>query len=194
MTDPETAADVAVNIRRAVEYIEKQYPGAKTLDAAPILRNMKRWADRIERAMAASAVPVESLGGGAEFASDLDAALRARGLPMVANALGYSRNFAAANPHLTQTAKDHINGLCDMLEIAAGQHAPPPASVPDVLCSLYAAAAKGFHVSKSCGPDKKYHYVSKFDSLDDLQAYQSAWTAAMVSVRDAVPNTPEESP
>ncbi len=52
MTDKtETVADVGASIRRSVEYIEKQYPGDWKLDADPILRNMRRWADRIERAM-----------------------------------------------------------------------------------------------------------------------------------------------
>ena len=31
-------------------------------------------------------------------------------------ALDYSRNFAHANPNLTNTAKEHILGLCDLLE------------------------------------------------------------------------------
>lgn len=89
--------------------------------------------DAMANGIVCSPVPVESLGRDAEPTGGLDAVLRGRGLPTVNDALGYSRNFAAANPHLTQTAKDHINGLCDMLEIAAGQHAPPPASVPDGL-------------------------------------------------------------
>lgn len=81
------------------------------------------------------AVPVESLGRDAEPAGGLDAAMRTNGLPAVSDALGYSRNFAAANPHLTQTTKDHITGLCDMLELASAHQTtpstPPPASVPD---------------------------------------------------------------
>ena len=85
-------------------------------------------------AHAPPAVPVESLGRDAEPAGGLDAAMRANGLPAVSDALGYSRNFAAANPHLTQTTKDHITGLCDMLELASAHQttppAPPPASGP----------------------------------------------------------------
>ena len=81
------------------------------------------------------AVPTESLGRDAEPAGGLDAAMRTNGLPAVSDALGYSRNFAAANPHLTQTTKDHITGLCDMLELASAHQTtpptPPPASVPD---------------------------------------------------------------
>lgn len=80
-------------------------------------------------------VPVESLGRDAEPAGGLDAAMRTNGLPAVSDALGYSRNFAAANSHLTQTTKDHITGLCDMLELASAHQTtpstPPPASVPD---------------------------------------------------------------
>lgn len=79
----------------------------------------------------AASVPVESLGRDAGPASKLDVAMRARGLPTVSDALGYSRNFADANPHLTQTAKDHITGLCDMLELASAHSAPPLASVPE---------------------------------------------------------------
>lgn len=37
-------------------------------------------------------------------------------LPKVEDALLYSRNFAAASPYLTNTAKHHITGLCDLLE------------------------------------------------------------------------------
>ena len=94
----------------------------------------------------APAVPVESLGRDAEPVSGLDAAMRARGLPEVADALGYSRNFAAANPHLTQTTKDHITGLCDMLELASAHQTtpptPPPASVPDGWLLGWARAAE----------------------------------------------------
>lgn len=61
----------------------------------------------------------------------LDSVLRERGLPTVADALGYSRNYAEAAPHLTQTGKDHILGLCNMLEIAA-QH-PPAAGRADAV-------------------------------------------------------------
>ena len=43
------------------------------------------------------------------------------GLPRVEDALGYSRNFAAANPYLTNTAKEHINGLCNLLEAHSGR-------------------------------------------------------------------------
>lgn len=60
--------------------------------------------------------------------AELDLVLRERGLPTVADALGYSRNFAAANPALSQTTRDHIEGLCSMLEIAA-QH-PPEERLP----------------------------------------------------------------
>lgn len=31
----------------AIEYIEKQYPDAKQLDRGPIMRNLKRWRDKL---------------------------------------------------------------------------------------------------------------------------------------------------
>jgi len=62
--------------------------------------------------------------GRADAVPALDSVLRERGLPTVADALGYSRNFAAANPALSQTTRDHIEGLCNMLEIAANHPAP----------------------------------------------------------------------
>lgn len=40
--------------------------------------------------------------------------------PKVEEALAYSRNFARANPHLTSTAVEHIEGLADMLELTDG--------------------------------------------------------------------------
>jgi len=65
--------------------------------------------------------------------AELDSVLRERGLPTVADALGYSRNYAEATPHLTQTGKDHILSLCTMLEIAT-QH--PSAEVAGSMLSL----------------------------------------------------------
>lgn len=38
------------------------------------------------------------------------------GMPKVEDALAYSRNFADASPYLTNTAKEHIHGLCALLE------------------------------------------------------------------------------
>ena len=91
--------------------------------------------DAMANGIVCSPVPVESMGRDAEPAGGLDAAMRTNGLPAVSDALGYSRNFAAANPHLTQTTKDHITGLCDMLELASAHQTTPPtppvASVPD---------------------------------------------------------------
>jgi len=75
---------------------------------------LHRYGDAREAAGRADAVPA------------LDSVLRERGLPTVADALGYSRNFAAANPALSQTTRDHIEGLCNMLEIAANHPAPAP--------------------------------------------------------------------
>lgn len=53
-----------------------------------------------------------------EWADAIDAHL-AKGAQVpddVRLALDYSRNFAEANPNLTNTAKEHILGLCDLLE------------------------------------------------------------------------------
>lgn len=38
--------------------------------------------------------------------------------PSIADALAYSRNYATANPLLSNTAKEHILGLCNLLERA----------------------------------------------------------------------------
>lgn len=67
---------------------------------------------------------VTMAAGRADAVPGLDVVLRERGLPRVADALGYSRNFSAANPALSQTTRDHIEGLCNMLEIAAQHPAP----------------------------------------------------------------------
>lgn len=53
------------------------------------------------------------------------------------------------------------------------------------LDDLYDAASKGFHISETCGPDKKYWRVSKFQTLSELHAYEDAWRKAMLTVRDA---------
>jgi len=66
--------------------------------------------------------------------------------------------------------------------------ATPQSSAPvvgDELASLYDAASVGFHISESCGPERKFLRITSFPSLDALQAYEDAWTEAMVSVRDA---------
>lgn len=54
----------------------------------------------------------------------------------------------------------------------------------DLLKDLYKAASKGFLTSETCGPDGKYLYVCKFRNMDDLNAYEDAWRAAMLAVRD----------
>ena len=43
--EADVAVRVASHIARAIEFIEKAYPGASTLDAAIILRSMRRWRD-----------------------------------------------------------------------------------------------------------------------------------------------------
>ena len=50
---------------------------------------------------------------------------------------------------------------------------------------LYEAASKGFHISETCGPDGKYHRISKFQTLAELQAFEDAWRKAMISVRES---------
>lgn len=52
------------------------------------------------------------------------------------------------------------------------------------LSELYEAASKGFHISETCGPDKKYWHVSKFQTMAELHAFEDAWRKAMISVRD----------
>lgn len=49
----------------------------------------------------------------------------------IENALGYSRNFATAKPNIGRTEKEHILGLCNLLERVAKQAAP--VAVPDDL-------------------------------------------------------------
>lgn len=127
-------------------------------------------------AHAPPAVPVESLGRDAEPNGELDAVLRGRGLPTVNDALGYSRNFAAANPLLSQTTKDHINGLCDMLELAAGQHAKPPASVPD---GLLAATRRLAFAARTSG---------------GTAGHDAELCAALDAIEAILATTPEESP
>jgi len=50
---------------------------------------------------------------------------------------------------------------------------------------LYEAAAKGFHLSETCGPEGKFNRIIKFQTLPDLHAFEGAWRAAMTAVRDA---------
>lgn len=54
----------------------------------------------------------------------------------------------------------------------------------DHLKDLYKAASKGFLTSETCGPDGKYLYVCRFRNMDDLNAYEDTWRAAMLAVRD----------
>lgn len=61
--------------------------------------------------------------------------------PTIHDALGYSRNFAEASPYLTKTAKEHITGLCNLLEITAAQRDELLTALRDVL--PYAEACIG---------------------------------------------------
>ena len=83
---------------------------------------------------------------------DLDSVMRARGLPCVSDALGYSRNFAYANPALSQTTRDHIEGLCNMLEIAAANPSPAHAGAEDAEALAEEAAIRcGARVDRARG-------------------------------------------
>ncbi len=42
--------------------------------------------------------------------------MNSKRLPPVPDALAYSRNYAIASPYLNSTAREHIEGLCDLLE------------------------------------------------------------------------------
>jgi len=91
--------------------------------------------------------------------------------------------------------KRYNDGVPTYTEMLMGQAvdairrlATPQSSAPvvgDELASLYDAASVGFHISESCGPERKFLRITSFPSLDALQAYEDAWTEAMVSVRDA---------
>lgn len=96
---------------------------AREMPPGTVISDPRWWAPRIA-ARFATPQPPQPAGA----VPELDAVMRARGLPKVADALGHSRNFALANPTLSQTTRDHIEGLCNMLEIAAAHIAPPPAS------------------------------------------------------------------
>ena len=58
---------------------------------------------------------------------------------------------------------------------------------PNELVALYKAASVGFHVSNSYGPGDTYQYISKFRSLQDLFAYEKAWTDAMLKAKESIP-------
>jgi len=79
--------------------------------------------------------------------------------------------------------RNEIEQLCHAWLLATPQSSAPV--VGDELASLYDAASVGFHISESCGPERKFLRITSFPSLDALQAYEDAWTEAMVSVRDA---------
>lgn len=50
--------------------------------------------------------------------------------------------------------------------------------------AFYDASAKGFHISETCGPDGKYHAVSKFQTLADLHAFEDARRTLLIAERD----------
>jgi len=57
--------------------------------------------------------------------ANADELLAGIGYPAVTDALGFSENFAEANPNLTQTAKDHILALCKIIRTIAPAAAQP---------------------------------------------------------------------
>jgi len=85
--------------------------------------------------------------------------------------------------HIDETIA-HIRTLKKQVALLATPQSSAPV-VGDELASLYDAASVGFHISESCGPERKFLRITSFPSLDALQAYEDAWTEAMVSVRDA---------
>lgn len=113
------------------ELIDQLQDACVTSDGTPLTDNAEPWGcdvgllrKTIAALSALSALP-QHLPVEPETnaqVAELDSVLRERGLPTVADALGYSRNYAEANPHLTKTCKDHIQGLCNMLEIASKAH------------------------------------------------------------------------
>jgi len=58
-----------------------------------------------------------------------------------------------------------------------------PKGVSDAT-AFYDASAKGFHISETCGPDGKYHAVSKFQTLADLHAFEDARRTLLIAERD----------
>ncbi|RRN78508.1 hypothetical protein EIM50_13545 [Pseudoxanthomonas sp. SGD-10] len=55
--DGDEVRRVAQHIGSAADYIDKAYPDAKMLDSGPILRNMRRWHERLTAALAAPKQP-----------------------------------------------------------------------------------------------------------------------------------------
>jgi hypothetical protein len=60
-------------------------------------------------------------------------------------------------------------------EMAVLLHHPPSAH-----SVLFEAAAKGFHTSETCGPEGSYTHVCRFQSIEDLHAFEDAWRSVML--------------
>lgn len=86
--------------------------------------------------------------------------------------LAQLRQDAADNPAEFAKVRERVQRVSAAVLHAAG------------FGELYDAAAKGFHLSETYGPDGKYHHVSRFRSLSDLQNFEDAWRRAMMTVRD----------
>jgi len=52
-----------------------------------------------------------------------------------------------------------------------------------VLAEMYETFSKGFTVTEAYGPDKKFHMVSKFGELQDMQDANMAWLNACLEGR-----------
>lgn len=50
-------------------------------------------------------------------------------LPLPSDAVAFGRAYAAASPYLNRTAREHINGLCDVIEAMQARDAKRKAIV-----------------------------------------------------------------
>lgn len=72
---PDVSA-VAAHMEEVVQYIERAYPDAKMLDRGPILRNLRRWSQRLRNAQSAAQPQAEQQGGAGDALCDLKASAR----------------------------------------------------------------------------------------------------------------------
>lgn len=70
-------ARVAQHMALAIEYIEKQYPDARQLDRGPILRNLRRWKDRLQAVAPLLRAPAERGGRVDEARAGIDSPFNA---------------------------------------------------------------------------------------------------------------------
>lgn len=74
-------------------------------------------------------------------------------LPLPSLAVAFSRAYAAASPYLNKTAREHINGLCDVIE-AMIERARRQDTNPDVRYELRIA-----------GPDDVIVFADEVEAL-----------------------------